>query len=232
MLHGMRNKRVQGMAKGRALKSERMRAEKNSNTSYTLWYTSNMKKVALYARVSTKERQDVENQLAELRLYARRQKWNLVEEYIDRESGAKPNRPKFRRLFRDAHRGRFDIVLFWSVDRFSREGALKTLQHLQQLSDYGCQWKSLTQEYLDSTGVFADAIVALLAVLAQQERETIRARVKAGMARAKREGKHVGRPKKIFDRAKARRLRGAGRTYRQIAQELGVSTMTACRACG
>ena len=97
---------------------------------------------------------------------------------------ARPDRPKFRRLFRDAHRGRFDIVLFWSVDRFSREGALKTLQHLQQLSDYGCQWKSLTQEYLDSTGVFADAIVALLAVLAQQERETIRARVKAGMARA------------------------------------------------
>ena len=190
-----------------------------------------MKNVAIYARVSTKDRQEVMNQLAELRRYAKRRRWKVVGEYIDKESGAKPDRPKFKKLFADAYRGSFEVALFWSLDRFSREGVLKTLQHLHRLSDYGCQWKSLTQEFLDSTGVFGDALVGLLAALALQERQTIQQRVKAGMDRARREGKHVGRPKRIFDRAKVLRLHRKGNSYRAIAQALGISTMTAHRVC-
>lgn len=190
-----------------------------------------MPTVAIYARVSTRDRQEVENQLAELRRYARRQRWKVAGEYIDRESGAKPDRPKFKRLFADAHQGKFDIVMFWSLDRFSREGVLKTLQYLQRLSDYGCRWKSLTQEFLDSTGPFGDAIVALLAALAQQERETIRARVKAGIDRARRQGKHLGRPRKVFDREKVLSMRKQGSSYRAIAGAVGISAMQAHRVC-
>ena len=190
-----------------------------------------MKNAAIYARVSTKDRQEVRNQLAELRRYAKRRHWKVFGEYVDRESGANSERTEFRRLFEDAYQGRFDGVLFWDLSRFSREGVLKTLQHLQRLSDYGVKWKSLTQEYLDSTGPFGDALVALLAALAQQERQTIQQRVKAGMDRARREGKHVGRPKRIFDRARVLRLRKTGQSYRAIAQALGISTMTAHRVC-
>ncbi len=130
-------------------------------------------KVALYARTSTKEKQEVGNQLEQLRRYAKRRRWKLVREYVDRESGSNSERAEFRRLFENAYQGRFDVVLFWDLSRFSREGVLKTLQHLQRLSDYGVKWKSLTQEYLDSTGPFGDALIALLAALAQQERETM-----------------------------------------------------------
>lgn len=189
-------------------------------------------RVALYARTSTKDRQETSNQLDQLREYAERQGWEIVQEYIDKESGAKANRPQFLRMFADARQRVFDRLLFWDLSRLSREGALKTLQHLQRLTDDGIQWRSHTQPYLDSIGPFGEAIVSLLAALAQQERETIRSRVKAGMDRARREGKHLGRPKRVFDREKAMRLSKAGLSYRDIASKLGVSTMTARRACG
>ena len=144
-----------------------------------------MMTTALYARVSTREKQEAATQLQQLRRYAKRQGWKVVGEYVDKESGAKAERPQFKRLFADASQGKFDVALFWSLDRFSREGVLKTLQHLQRLTDYGCKWKALTQEYLDSTGPFADAIVAIMAALAQQERQIIRERVKAGLQRAR-----------------------------------------------
>ncbi len=187
-------------------------------------------RAAIYARVSTRDKQEAKNQLLELRRYARRQRWKVVEEYVDRESGAKSDRPQFRKMFADADRGHFDVLLFWSMDRLSREGALKTLQHLQRLSDCRVRWKSLTQEFLDSTGPFGDALVALLAALAQQERETIRARINAGLDRARKEGKRLGRPMKVFDREKALRLRQEGLSIRAVAKKLGVPHATVQRA--
>ncbi len=186
-------------------------------------------KTAIYARTSTKEKQEVRNQLEQLRRYGKRRRWKLVGEYVDRESGASSGRTEFRRLFEDAYRGRFDVVLFWDLSRFSREGVLKTLQHLQRLSDYGVKWKSLTQEYLDSTGPFGDALVALLAALAQQERETIQRRIKAGMERAKKEGRRMGRPRKVFDRKRVFRLREKGLSYRAIAVQMKIGHSTVGR---
>lgn len=90
-------------------------------------------KIALYARVSTKDKgQEYENQLRELREFVARKAgdgWALESEYVDKASGKSSDRPGFRRLFEDASRKRFDLVLFWSLDRFSREGVLETLQH-------------------------------------------------------------------------------------------------------
>jgi hypothetical protein len=80
----------------------------------------------------------------------------LVEEYVDEVTGKNSDR---QRMFEDASRRRFDVLLFWSLDRLSREGALETLQHLNRLTGYGVQWRSLTEQFLDSTGMFRDAVI-------------------------------------------------------------------------
>ena len=95
-------------------------------------------RVALYARVSTKDkRQDTENQLAQLRQFCETQRWTVVHEYVDKATGKHSDREQFQRLFADASQRQFDVVLFWSLDRFSREGVRETLNHLERLDNYG-----------------------------------------------------------------------------------------------
>ncbi len=127
--------------------------------------------VALYARVSTKDgRQDTENQLIALREYCAKQGWAIVQEYVDHETGGTSKRPRFQEMFADARARRFDLVLFWALDRFSLEGVTATLNHLERLTSAGVNWRSYTEEYLDSCGAFRDAVLAILAVIAKQER--------------------------------------------------------------
>jgi DNA invertase Pin-like site-specific DNA recombinase len=99
------------------------------------------------------------------------------------------NRKGFKALFADAAKHRFDVVLFWSLDRLTREGTFKTHCYLRQLSDSGVKFKSFTEQYVDSLGIFGDAIIGLLAAMAQQERVRISDRTKAGIQRAKAQGK-------------------------------------------
>jgi DNA invertase Pin-like site-specific DNA recombinase len=115
--------------------------------------------VALYGRVSTKGgRQDTENQLAQLREYCARQAWEIRCVDIDQVSGATTaKRTEFRRMMEAARQRRFDLLLFWSLDRFSREGVSAILNHLERLSSYGVDWRSYTEQYLDSLGPFRDA---------------------------------------------------------------------------
>jgi DNA invertase Pin-like site-specific DNA recombinase len=123
---------------------------------------------AVYARVSTKDKgQDVENQLAQLRAYALAQGWKITE-FIDHETGKHSDRAQFQAMFAAARRREIDVVLFWSLDRFTREGALPTLQHLNTLSRYGVGFRSFTEQYLDSCGVFKDAIIAILGTIASR----------------------------------------------------------------
>jgi DNA invertase Pin-like site-specific DNA recombinase len=105
------------------------------------------------------------------------------------------DRPDFKRLFELASRREFDIVLFWALDRFSREGVLPTLHHLQRLDSYGVAWRSFTEQYLDSTGIFKDTVISIMATIAKQENVRRSERVKAGLARAKRRGAKFGRPR-------------------------------------
>ena len=145
---------------------------------------------AIYARVSTKDgRQDVENQLAQLRAFAVTQSWEVVREYVDHESGSTDARPQFKSVFNDASQRRFDVLLFWSLDRLSREGVLATLQHLNRLTSYGVGYRSFTEQYFDSCGIFSDAVIAIIATVAKQERIRISERTKAGLERARRNGR-------------------------------------------
>jgi len=179
-------------------------------------------KIAIYARVST-DKQDTENQLAQLREFATKQGWQITREYTDYESGSKSDRIEFRQMFEDASRRKFDLVLFWALDRLSREGVLETLQHLNRLTSYGVGFRSYTEQFFDSCGVFKDAIIAIMATLAKQERVKRSERTKAGLARVKAAGKALGRPHLAVDASKAALLRARGLSGRAIARELGIS---------
>lgn len=158
-----------------------------------------------------------------------------MKEYTDKASGKNGDREQFKAMFEAASRREFDCVLFWSLDRFSREGVLETLQYLQRLTSYGVAFKSFTEEYLDGTGMFRDAVISILATIAKQERIRLSERVMAGLERARAKGRIGGRPKvrreRDRDAAAIRRLRDEGQRYSEIAAELGRSKSDIGRIC-
>jgi DNA invertase Pin-like site-specific DNA recombinase len=177
--------------------------------------------IAIYARVST-EKQDNENQLVQLREFAAKQGWNVFAEYVDRESGAKSDRAEFQRMFADASKRKFDLVLFWALDRLSREGVLQTLQHLSRLESHGIGFRSFTEQYFDSCGIFREAVISIMATLAKQERIRRSERTKAGLAVARARGKKLGRPQLRANAAEITRLKSQGLSLRAIARQLGI----------
>jgi DNA invertase Pin-like site-specific DNA recombinase len=200
-----------------------------------LWQTWSMRprRIVLYARVSTKDKgQDTRNQLHQLREFATKQDWTITQEYIDHVSGkSSNNRPQFQAMMKAASMREFDLVLFWSLDRLSREGVLQTLTYLQTLTSYGVGWKSFTEQYLDSCGVFKDAVLSILATIAKQERIRLSERTIAGLEQARRRGAAIGRPRVITDRAKVKALRAAGKSLPAIAREMDLSITTVARIC-
>ncbi len=189
------------------------------------------KRAAIYARVSTQKNQTPQNQIIRLREVADRAGWEVVEEYVDKGiSGAKgrDKRPAFDRLCKAATRREIDVVMAWSVDRLGRslQDLVAFLNELQA---------SKVDLYLDRQGVDTTtpggkALFQMMGVFAEFEREMIRERVHAGLARARKEGKRLGRPKvsKKIERAiLAARKQGKG--INRIATELRVGSSTVQR---
>src|SRR6185312_9713412 len=115
-------------------------------------------RIAIYARVSTDDKgQDPLNQVLQLRDFAAKQGWTITREYADEASARNSDRPGFSKMWEDAAKHRFDLLLFWSLDRLSREGTYKTLSYLRRLTDSGIQFKSYTEQYIDSLGAFSEA---------------------------------------------------------------------------
>lgn len=121
------------------------------------------------------------------------------------------------------------MVLFWSLDRFSREGVYETLQHLQRLTAYGVGYRSFTEQYLDSCGHFKDAVISILATIAKQERVRLTERTVAGLQRARQQGRIGGRPRIVCDRKKVLELRKSGLSLGQIATQMGFSKTSVSR---
>ena len=180
-------------------------------------------RTALYARVSMKDkRQDTENQLSQLRQFCESQGWIVTAEYVDRASGKRSDREQFQKLFEHASQRKFDTVLFWSLDRFSREGVRETLNHLERLTSYGVNYRSFTEQYLDSCGIFKDAVLAILAVIAKQERVRLSERTLAGLAKARKQGRVGGRPRLVVRRDQVARYRAEGLSISQIAEKMTI----------
>jgi DNA invertase Pin-like site-specific DNA recombinase len=187
-------------------------------------------RVAIYARVSTVDKgQDVENQLRQLREYCDRQQWAVVHEYIDHATGKNAARDAFKQLFDDASKRKFDLVLVWALDRFTREGILETFEHIRKLNGYQVQFESYTEPHFRTTGPAGELMLAVAAWIATQERLRVSERTKAGMARVRSQGKHIGRPRLVRDRVKAVEMREAGLSLSNIAHVLGISKSSAAR---
>jgi len=164
-------------------------------------------KVALYARVSLEEGnkedrryQEPENQLVPLREYAQRNGWEIYKEYVDRASGADPNRLAFRELTQDAMMLRFSNILVWKMDRFSREPLFTVVGRIQKLKERGVGVRSLTEEWMNTSkdNPMSDLLLAIMAWAAGEERRKISERTKAGIQRRKNIGQwHGGRPRKV-----------------------------------
>ena len=178
-------------------------------------------RVALYARVSTLNGQHPEMQLADLREYASRRGWEIAGEYVDEGvSGSKESRPELNRLMGDSHRRQFDMVLVWKIDRFGR--SLKHLVNaLADLDSYGVAFASL-QDNLDLSTPSGRLMFQIIGAMAEFERALIQERVKAGLHNARRNGKQLGRPRRVVDNDLVGSMRAQGHSLRDIAEKLGV----------
>lgn len=187
-------------------------------------------RVAIYARVSTKDKgQDTENQLHQLREFAERH-GTIYQVFTDQESGGKADRAAFKTLLLEAYQQKFDLVVFWRLDRFSREGALATLRYLKELKDHGVNYKSFTEPYLDSLGPFGDVIVSMLATIAAQDLIKISENTKAALAKKKAAGVKLGTPGKSQEQIEQiRRLKREGLSNYAISKTLGISASTVAK---
>ena len=116
--------------------------------------------------------------------------------FTEEVSGGKSDRTEFKQLLLDAYQKKFDLVVFWRLDRFSREGALPTLKYLKELRDHGVNYKSFTEPYLDSLGPFSDVIVSMLATIAAQDLVKISENTKSALAKKRATGIKLGAPTK------------------------------------
>jgi DNA invertase Pin-like site-specific DNA recombinase len=187
-------------------------------------------KIGIYARVSTGKQENA-NQLDQLREFAAKQRWEIVAEYIDTVTGSgKLKRPQFDRMMLAASQKQFDLLLFWKLDRLSREGVRKTLRYLELLDSYGVAWRSFMEPFFDSCGVMRDVVISIMATLAEQERINISDRTRAGLQRAVKAGKVLGRREVPVDVPRARKMQREGLGLRPIAKKLRISVNTLQRA--
>lgn len=189
------------------------------------------KTVAVYVRVSTDDKgQSTENQEMDLTQLCAREGFKVHAVYSDTVSGSgEKKRPGYERLMKDAEAHKFNLILFWSLDRFSREGVYPTLEQLRKLASYGVEFRSFTEPYLDTSTPMGEMILSILACLAKQERIRISERVRAGLRRTVSAGTKLGRKKKEVDAKLLDQCAASGMSVREVAKLVGVSVATAHR---
>src|SRR6202051_3842692 len=185
-----------------------------------------MKRVALYMRVSTLD-QHPETQLYDLRGLAAQRGFQIIQEYTDRISGAKARRPGLDQMLKDARRRQFDVVLVWASDRIARS-VRHFLEVLDELNHLNVEFVSF-RENLDTGGPLGRAVVIIIGAIAELERNLIIERGRAGMRRARLEGRHIGRRPLDIDRVAVLQERARGRSLSEIAETHRISRATVSR---
>ena len=184
------------------------------------------KRVAIYTRVSTVD-QHPETQLYDLREMAKERGYEIVSEYSDKISGAKQKRPGLDQLMADASRHKFDVVLVWAFDRMARS-VRHFLEILDELNHLNIEFVSF-RENIDTGGPLGRAMVVIVGAIAELEKNLIVERVRAGMRRAKLEGRQIGRSPLKIDRAQLVHDRSSGMSLTEVAKKHRVSRATVCR---
>ena len=174
-----------------------------------------MKRAALYLRGSTLD-QHPETQLYDLRQLAQQRGYEIVQEYMDKISGAKARRPGLDQLMADSRHGRFQVVIVWAFDRLARS-VRHFLEVLDEFNHLQIEFVSF-RENIDTGGPLGRAMVVIVSAIAELERNLIVERVRAGMRRAKLEGRHIGRRPLDVDRDAVIRDRQAGRSLTEVAR--------------
>ena len=194
-------------------------------------------KVAIYCRVSTDDKgQNLDTQRLPLREFCAAQGWTEVTQYADEASATDlRGRVQWRQLLDDCAKRKVDLVLVWRLDRAFRS-VLDAAQTLERLRGWGVGLRSYQEPWLDTTSPFGEALYYITVAYAQLERGILRERVKAGMERAKREGKHVGRPSVMARPGFAERwaavepeIRAGRLSKSQAARQLGIGFATVLR---
>ena len=186
-----------------------------------------MKRAVLYMRVSTLD-QNPASQLHDLQQMAQQRGLEIVEQYVDHGiSGTRARRPGLDRMLADARRGHFDVVLVWACDRLARS-VRHFLEVLDELNRLNIEFVSF-REQLDTGGPLGRAVVVIISAIAELERSLIVERVRAGMRRARLEGRHIGRRPLDIDHAAVLRQRIHGQSISQIAQTFSISRATVSR---
>ena len=190
-----------------------------------------VRRVAIYTRVSTLD-QTIDNQLIELREHCSKMGWEIVKEYADEGlSGtlSRDKRPALNSLIKDAYRKKFDSVVCWDISRLGRS-MKELILFLSDMKDKGVGICSVRQGFDTSTSM-GEIMFQFVGILSSWEREMIRERTLAGLERAKREGKTLGRRKVTNDTmtAKIIELRTAKKSLKEISSEVGVSIATVHR---
>ncbi len=184
-----------------------------------------MKKVAIYCRISTtNKRQDKDTQLIPLKSYVESRDWQVYEIYSDEMSGSKESRPALDKLMQDAYKRKFDAVIVFRFDRFSRS-TKQLITALETFRSLGVDFISY-QEAIDTTTPAGQMMFTMISAFAQFERAIIQERVRAGLDKARAKGKTLGRPKADIDIDLIRELREKGLTIMKIAEEMNVPKST------
>jgi DNA invertase Pin-like site-specific DNA recombinase len=182
------------------------------------------RRVAIYARVSTQD-QDPQMQLRELRSYAKHRAFTIAHEFIDHVSGTTSVRPELSKLWQAARARKIDTVLVWKFDRFARS-TKHLIDALEEFRHLGVDFISITEQ-IDTGSPMGKAMFTVISAIAEFERSLISERVRAGIAKARAQGKRIGRAKISPETIKEiKRLRKRGMSLNKIAKQLGVSYQT------
>jgi DNA invertase Pin-like site-specific DNA recombinase len=184
-------------------------------------------RAAIYARVSTTDKgQDPKNQLDELRRWCKQQGYVIAAEYVDKESGRKGagDRAQLRQMMDDAAKNQFDLLVVWALDRLTREGLAQTVHYLRKLDTFGVGFHSYSEPMLSTRDeMVRDILIGVFSALAKVEAVKLSDRTKAGLMRAKKEGRVGGRPRinvSKQDKATIERLAREGMSQRKIVEAI------------
>lgn len=186
------------------------------------------RRAALFLRVSTDE-QTTATQRPECEALAKARGCDVVATYEETGSGAKRDRAQLAALLRDAHRGAFETAIVWALDRLGRS-MHDTIETVRRLDRSGVEVLSVREPWLDTGGPARALLLSIFAWVAEQERDRLIERTRAGMERARRAGVPIGRPEAPIPLTTARALRAAGLSVRAVARRLGVAPSTLHRA--